>query len=1102
MITPQELISISIIVIIFVSPETFKRLSKTGKNRFLFKVHSIFLIVFSGLIFNYSFVRGQDYKISSVISSSEGLSQSTVNCMVQDEDGFLWIGTQDGLNQYDGYNFTYYYNQPGDSTSLSDNYITSLCISPDGLIWVGTMSGGLNVLNKNTGKSKRFQKNLAEQGSISDNTIWSLACDGNGNIYVGTNDGLNLYNPELNQFSCFNQNNSILPSRMILSLYHDDNEKIWIGTNKGLVNFDVNTEVFTPIEFISKNIDESNIIIWTINKGLDGKLLFGTKNGILQTTGNRNIEVLHGSESLSVIWNLFPVSPNKIWCATQNGLFCYNKITGISKQLKLNNKTGNINFWSILKDQSGLLWAGSDEGLSKYKPEQNTFRILNEDKINELHLSEKSVNSILVDRDNTFWVGTDGQGLNRLDKGKAEFSVYRNDKTTLNTLSNNRVWALIEDSEGLIWIGTYGEGLCYYDKDLDFFKRYPTGNEKNQISNSRILALHEDDVGNIWVGTRGGGLNKLNKKTDKITVYNHKEDDSTSIPSNTILAIAGDKAGNTWIGNYKGGLSKYNETTDCFINFQNDEENPNSISNNNVWCVLEDKNNRLWLGTQGGLNCTDLSGSTLTFHHITTEQGLPSNTIFGLEEDDQGNIWMSTFRGIAKLNVAKINRLSLCWEKGENFTVDHFNPIIESFSIQDGIHGNEFNQGAYFKDKNEIIYFGGLTGLTYFHPDSLQKSNFSPSVVLTGFKIFNNEVLISENKEKQPSKITKSGSSYYLTKKITYLDDLQLTFRESVFSLSFASLDFTNPQQNQYAYIMEGFEENWNYVQNQTSATYTNLDPGNYIFRVKASNVDDVWSSKEATLNIYIKPPFWKTNWFYFLAIVVFLLILFLIIRQILLSQKRKALAEREKIELQLKTIKNQIDPHFAFNAINMIGSMVYKNDPDTVYDYFSKFAKLIRSTLQDSAKIARPLKDEIEFVKNYIEIQKTRFKGKFDYEIKMEETLDLGIQVPKMIIQTYVENAIKHGLMHKETKGKLGIDISEQNKQVKILVTDDGIGRKKAAQFSKSSTGKGMAIVKQIFGMYNKLNKHQIKQEIVDLFDEHHKACGTQVILTIDLKN
>jgi len=1081
---------------------------KHHKSLLILSIHKFWKDIFSILsllfILGFHHVNGQHYQFSELINSANGLSQSTVNCIVQDEDGFLWIGTQDGLNLFDGYNFTYFFNQPGDSSSLSDNYITSLYAAPDGFIWVGTMSGGLNQLDKKTGQFLRYQKGFSKHGEISDNTVWAIAADNTGNLFLGTNDGLNYLNPSKNENTVYSTENSTIPTGMVTSLFTDENQLLWIGTNKGLVSFNKSTETFSIVDIKAGDIDLSNNIIWSINKNHNDQLICGSNKGLLQTINNKTAILLPGTENLSVIWNLHMVTENDIWCGTRNGLIIYNLKTRIASLFfnedDQNEKTAITNIWSIVKGQSGLIWAGSDEGLLKFEPKQNTFRILDDNTKKKQYLSGPSVNSIMVDSEKTLWVGTDGQGLNKLEYGKFKFEVLNHSKTDLNSIPGNRIWALLEDSEGLIWIGTYGAGLCCYDKNTELIKTYTTGNEHNQVTNTRILALSEDQDGNIWIGTRGGGINVLNKKTGEIKVYNNIPGDITSIASNTILTITNDNSSNIWIGNYKGGLSRYNSKNNSFTNYKHLESNPLSISNDNVWCILADKDNRLWLGTQGGLNCVDLNDPEMKFHHLKTEEGLPGNTVFGLEHDNHGNIWMSTFRGIAQLNISRIKELSVCWAKQEEFNPDPFNPIIESFSVHDGIHGNEFNQGAYFKDQKGFIYFGGLLGMTYFHPDSLKKSNFNPTIKLTGFKVFNKNVQINPELINESQKIAKNGNTYFILKKISYLENLDLSYRESVFSFSFSSLDLTNPGQNQYAYIMEGFEENWNYVNNQTQATYTNLDPGEYTFRVKGSNADGVWSLKEAKLNIYIKPPFWQTNWFYSVSGFTFLLILFLVIRRIMISQKRKAQAEKEKIELQLKTIKNQIDPHFAFNAINMIGSLVYKNDPDTVYDYFSKFAKLIRSTLQDSAKIARPLKEEIEFVRNYIEIQKTRFKEKFDYEINIGENLDLSIQVPKMIIQTYSENAIKHGLMHKDSKGKLMIDISQQNNQIKITITDDGIGRKKASQLSKSSTGKGMMIVSQIFSMYNKLNKHQISQDIVDLID-NNKPAGTQVILTIDLK-
>jgi len=424
--------------------------------------------------------------------------------------------------------------------------------------------------------------------------------------------------------------------------------------------------------------------------------------------------------------------------------------------------------------------------------------------------------------------------------------------------------------------------------------------------------------------------------------------------------------------------------------------------------------------------------------------------------------------------------------------------LIISYTEHDGLLGNEFNQGASFADANGNIYFGSLKGLTIFNPDSLQFSKFDPGIILTGFKIFNKEVEISKRGGNNSNKISRSGNAWFLPKKITYLKNIELSYKESVFSFQFSSLDLTSPAQNNYAYIMDGFEQDWNYVGNKNSATYTNLDAGEYTFRVKGTNADGIWSSEEVGLKITILPPFWKTRWFIALMALLFLLALTFTIRRIIIVQKRNANAEREKIELQLKTIKNQIDPHFAFNALNMIGSLVYKGDPDAVYDYFTRFAKLMRSTLQDSEKISRPLGEELEFVKNYIEIQKTRFKGKFDFTLKVDEGTDLKIEVPKMIIQTHAENAIKHGLMHKKEGGQLLIDIEQKKNQLVISIDDNGIGRKKAAQISKGNTGKGMQIIDQIFTLYNKLSNHKIDQQIFDLKDKNGTANGTKVIISL----
>ena len=297
---------------------------------------------------------------------------------------------------------------------------------------------------------------------------------------------------------------------------------------------------------------------------------------------------------------------------------------------------------------------------------------------------------------------------------------------------------------------------------------------------------------------------------------------------------------------------------------------------------------------------------------------------------------------------------------------------------------------------------------------------------------------------------------------------------------------------------MEGFDSHWNFIGRNNSASFTNLNPGEYIFRVNGTNADGKWSSHEAVLKIIISPPFYMTLWFLLLLTLSLLIILLLIIRQIIRNQKKKAEIEKERIELQLKTIKNQMDPHFAFNALNMIGSMVYKDEPDVVYDYFSRFAGLIRTTLQDSEKISRSLEKEIEFVKNYIQIQQARFNNNFDYKIDIDKRIDLKTEIPKMILQVHIENAIKHGLMHKKEKGELSISINLDESKMVISIADNGIGRKKAQEISTGGTQKGMEIIHQIFELYNKLFKYKIQQQIIDLVDQEGNALGTKVIIII----
>jgi ligand-binding sensor domain-containing protein/uncharacterized membrane-anchored protein YhcB (DUF1043 family) len=1051
-----------------------------------------------------SFIVGFPYAQSlpkiDLFSSEHGLSQSVVNCIHQDRDGFLWIGTQDGLNMFDGQKFTVYQNNPSDSSSISNNYILCICEDELGYLWVGTMAGGLNRFDKRKGRFLRFINDPQNLNCIPDNSIWTVLADSSGFIFAGTSKGLcriSIQSHEIKNFRSNTANQNSIASEAVFSSHTDINGEIWLGTPMGLSKYNKNTGAFNNYQFKG---EDSKPLVWSFYEGTD-QFYIGTNKGLWLFDQNslsyKKINV-PGLDEKAVIWSIIKDAKNRIWLGTDNGIHSYSETDPEYCFTWLEDVEGLNNVWDIITDQSGLIWAGSDKGLLKINHKGSHFYNITAETGQPCQLSLSSVTAIFEDSRKQLWIGTEGGGLNFFDEKRGVHKVYRSDGSGNGSISGNRIWSMIEGSDGLIWIGTYGDGLNAFNPETGSFETFRVKeNSKNSISNNRVLVLMEDKKGYLWIGTRGGGLNRFDKKTREFKIYK-TADSGNVIPSNTILSLKEDEKGMIWIGTFEGGLSILDPVKETFTNFRNEAVRKNSLSNNSIWSIHFDNQSRVWLGTQAGLNYTKID-SLSEFKLLTQVHGLKSNVIFNLQEDDKGNLWMSTFKGIARLNRNQFNKCSNQDDFPNQYIANQFNPLFSNFDITDGLISNEFNQCAGFKSNDGRIYFGSFHGLCYFHPDSIKASEFHPKIKLTQFKIFNKETKILEERPKDTFNIIDENGFYYLPQRISFMNELHLTYKESVISFEFAALDFTHPEKNQFAFMMEGFENDWNYVSNQRMATYTNLDAGNYIFKVKGTNADGIWSNHEANLKIHIQPPFWKTSWFMASVSLLILFIAYFIIRRIFQQQKQKAIQEKEKMELQLKTIKNQIDPHFAFNAMNMMGSLVYKNDPDAVYDYFTRFAQLIRSTLQDSERISRTIQEELVFVTNYIEIQKTRFKNKFDYAIKLDPQINQGFEIPKMIIQTHSENAIKHGIMHKKEKGFLSIELSQaETDTLLISIADDGVGRIAASEISKGGTKKGMKIIDQIFNIYNKLFKYNIDQQIIDLVNKDGKPAGTQVLITI----
>lgn len=1042
------------------------------------------------------------------LGRNEGLSQSSVNCMLRDRDGFMWFGTQDGLNLYDGKKFRVFQNRPGDTTSLSNNYIVSICEDDEGFLWIGTMTGGLNRFDKRT---ERFTTFIHSDtlNSISENTVWTVLSDGQGHIWAGTSYGVNRYDKNSGQFKVFRPiegDSTSLATDLTVSLYKDRQGNLWVGTVEGLCLFDTENESFiryyNPME---KELKGANII-WSVSQTPSGEIITGTDNGVylLNPSYKHYLRILGApGEPQLVAWSVTVQDDRWVWTGSDRGLIRMD-LEDFSKMIYLNdpvnpNSLTNNNVWCLLPDPAGFLWAGTNNGISKTKSTASKVNLLSSDPWQPAKLSSSKIMAVMEDKYGYLWVGTDGGGLNRVSPDKKSCIVFNSSNSGL---TNDNVWALAEDNDGNIYIGNYQGGLHRYDRVSGTIFAYPlNAGDPYSLSNRRVLALLVDREGKVWIGTRGGGLCRLDPSTKRFQAFTNAKEDMSGFPSLTVLSLAMDTDGRLWAGTHEGGLALYNQPSGTFSVFKHVNGDPNSLSENNVWSIAFDSKGRLWAGTQGGLNFADGPGEQMKFNYLTVDEGLRSNIILGIQEDSQGNIWLSSFSGIARLDINAFETFHNSPETNESSFL--FNPLFTLFDPDHGLQGLEFNQGASHKGHDGTLYFGGSNGLNYFTDKEVKASDYLPAIVITDFKVFSKDVLVVTDKGtdvNQPGKIEQEGKNYYLKEKISFLGELILTYRESVFSFEFSSLDYTNPNKNKYAYKMIGFDENWNYMGTQNTATYTNLDPGEYTLVVRGSNSDGIWNPAEKKMKITIIPPFWMTGWFKTISVFLIILVIYLLIRSYFLNQQRKTKREKELIELQLKTIKSQIDPHFAFNAINTIASFMYSDKPDVAYDYFTRFARMIRNILEDNEKISRTVNEELDFVRNYLELQKMRFREKLEYFISIGEDVPLNAEVPKMIIQSYAENAIKHGLMHRKSGGALSITLSMNEPVLIIEIEDNGIGREKAAQLSTDSTHRGFRIMERTIELYSKLNNTRINQVIEDLRDEKGNPLGTRVVISLYL--
>lgn len=791
------------------------------------------------------------------LSREQGLSYSNVLCILQDRKGFLWFGTEDGLNKYDGYKFTIYKRDPNSAKTLSVNHIYCLYEDHQGFLWVGTYLG----LNRFDVDSETFRSYLHEPEnprSLSHNVVKSILefPKGSGKLWVGTQGGgvnyLDSRNETFRHYRHDPQTPGSLDSDRVLVCYEDYQGVMWVGTDKGLNRYNPESETFQHYHndpYEPKSISGGDIS--SIYEDQHNTLWLGTHGGGLNRFDRESETFQHyqhdpqNPASLSHNW-VDAISEDKsgiLWISTRNGLNLFDPANEVFHHVKHepSNPWGmrSTTVKVIYRDNAGELWlAPLDRGVCRLKQESSIFRHFKHIPDNPMSLIGNKVNCFSEDRLGMIWVGSYTDGLNLFDRRTSTFQPIQHNPGNPQSFISKNAGVIYEDHQGTVWVGTNKVGLNRYDRKNETFQQFMPDQKPSGLSGETILSIYEATTkpGVLWVGTFDKGLNRFDVQSETFRHYRHDPQNPESISDNDISCIyeGPSEPGVLWIGTYKGGLNRFDPESEKFRHYRYDPQNPRSLSSDLIFAIHEDRTGILWVGTgDGGLNSFDRQ--TGSFVRYGESEGLPSSCIFGILEDDRGNLWIGTANGISRFNPR--------------------NSTFKNYNARDGLQGSQFNQSAYLKLNSGEMVFGGNNGFNIFHPDSVKDNPYVPPVVFTGLKRYNTEG---------------SGGGAVEERGISEKKKVELSYEENIFTVEFAALNFRIPEKNQYSYRLEGFNEQWIQLGTKHDITFTNLDAGEYTLRVKGSNNDGIWNEEGAALKIIVHPPWWKTWWAYsFYALVI-----------------------------------------------------------------------------------------------------------------------------------------------------------------------------------------------------------------------------------------
>jgi signal transduction histidine kinase/ligand-binding sensor domain-containing protein len=1007
----------------------------------MIRLHSLFAFLF---FCSYSFCSAQKPSVKfEHFNINHGLSQNNIMCILQDKRGFMWFGTRDGLNKYDGYKFTIYRNDPNKKHSISNNFVTAIAEDSKGVIWIATRGGGLNRYNRE--KDQFDQIALNSENSVSNNLLDGLLADHNDNLWICTEDnGVIFFDTKQHRASFYRHaenNKNSLYSNNVRCVFEDKEQNIWIGTyDAGIDCFNPGTKIFTHFNHSEKNkFSLSGSDVKTVFEDSKKNIWVGTTNGLSlfnkETKSFQNFFASRDTKSISgnVIVAINEDREGNIWIGTENGgLNIYDPSKKVFYHYlydPLDEKSISHNsIYSIYKDQQANMWVGTFAGgVSLAGTKLFTHYNHTSDKNS---LGNNNVLCLSESRNGKLWIGTDGGGLDLFDPKTKNFISFKHLPGNKNSICGNYVLTTCEDSKGNIWIGTWADGITVYNPKTNLFTHFKN-DPKNpaSLSNNNAWTIFEDHEKNIWIGTYGGGLNRFNYTTNSFKRY---DDTVKSVIQRQIYAIAEDEKGNLWIGTDGDGVRMLNKTTGKFETLKH-QNGKNSLSDDRVHYIYRDENNDFWFCTMTGLSY--FNTKTRQFKTYTTTDGLPNNVIFAIAKDNKGNLWVSTNRGLS------------CFDR----TTKKFT----NFSISDGLQSYEFKGHAVCKSSWGDLYFGGINGFNEFDPGKVKLDAFDPPLVFTDFEIFNKKIQIENDSVSSP-----------LKKDIAETNEITLPDKNAVISFGFASLNFTGKDYRKYSYKLEGFDKEWNDIDSRHAATYTNLDPGTYFFKVRGSTNKGRWSANIAEIKLVITPPFWKTWWFKLLIAlsVICMALGYYTLR--INSIKKQKIKLQQRVEQQTAQLiqKNKELEQFAYVAshdlqepLRTTSSFVellqkeYKGKLDTKGDKYLAFIsqstdrmRVLIKDLLEYSRIGRKKElstiDCNELMQQVIADLSTSINEK-NAEIKFE-SLPVINGYPteiKQLFQNLISNALK--FQKPEEQPEIIISGNRSNGSWEFVCKDNGIG-------------------------------------------------------------